>query len=267
MLLFDIGFLDIRFLDILDILIVAYFLYLFYQLLRGTIAFNIIVGVLILYVIWWVVKILDMKLLELLLGKFGAFGVIILIIIFQPEVRKFLIFLGNTTLKGRFKFLNKFFSKSFEIEKVNHNEINKIKRAIFNMAKTKTGALIVFSTYNDSIVNENNGVMLDAKISQELIESIFNKESPLHDGAMIIIGNRIHSVGTILPVSTNPEIPKKYGTRHRSAIGITEVGNSAAFIVSEETGKVSYAYGGKLETNLNEDKVFNKLLKQFNIHN
>ena len=266
MFLFDIGFINIRVLDILDILIVAYFLYVIFKLLRGTIAFNIIIGVLILYIIWWVVNLLKMQLLVLLLGKFVAFGVIILMIIFQPEVRKFLLYLGNSTLKGRFAFLNKFLSKNFQIKEADYDKINEIKRALFNMAKGKTGALIVFTTYNDSILSENNGIVLDSQISQELIESVFNKTSPLHDGAMIIIGNRISSVSTILPVSISPDIPSKYGTRHRSAIGATEIGNGSAFIVSEESGKISFAQGGKMETNLNEDQVFNKLLNQFKIN-
>jgi len=263
--LFDIGFINIRILDILDILIVAYFLYILYKLLKGTIAFNIIIGVLVFSIIWWLVNILNMQLLKFLLGKFVGFGVIILIIIFQPEIRRFLLYLGNSTLKGRFKFINKYFYQSFHKQNVNINIVKEIHQALINLAKEKTGALVVFTDFNDSIINENNGVLLDARISHELIESIFKKESPLHDGAMIIIGNRIYSVGTILPVSHNTEISSKYGTRHRAAIGMTEIGNSEVLIVSEETGEISYAKSGQLESDLNEEKVYNKILAQFKL--
>ena len=266
MFLFDIGFINIRILDILDILIVAYFLYLIYKLLKGTIAFNIIIGVLLLYVIWWIVNLLQMRLLVLLLGKFVAFGVIILIIIFQPEVRKFLLYLGNSTLKGRFTFLKKYFNKNLNIQTLNSDKINEIKRAIFDMAKSKTGALMIFTSFNDPVLTDKNGTVINGEISEELLESIFNKHTPLHDGAVIIIDEKIYKAGTILPVSSNPNIPRKYGTRHRAAIGATEIGEGAAIIVSEETGKVSYAFGGVLETDLNEDQIFNKLLKIFNIN-
>ncbi len=263
MILFDIGFINIRFLDILDILIVAYFLYLIYKLLKGTIAFNIIIGVLVFSAIWWLVNILKMQLLILLLGKFVAFGVIILIIIFQPEVRRFFLYLGNSTLKGRFKFINKLFFQKFNNQNIDLKVVKEIQTALINLASEKTGALIVFTDFNDSIINEKNGIVLDAKISHELIESIFKKDSPLHDGAMIIIGNRIYSVGTILPVSPSTDISSKYGTRHRAGIGITEIGNSSVFIVSEETGKIAFSNGGQLETNLSKEQVLERILAQF----
>jgi uncharacterized protein (TIGR00159 family) len=266
MLLFDVGFINIRFLDILDILIVAYFLYLIFKLLKGTIAFNIIIGVLLLYVIWWIVNLLQMRLLVLLLGKFVAFGVIILIIIFQPEVRKFLLYLGNSTLKGRFAFLIKYFNKNVNLTTLTSEKIDEIKKAIFSLAKSKTGALIIFTSMDDPVISDKNGIVINGEISEELLESIFDKHTPLHDGAVIVINEKIYTAGTILPVSANPSIPKKYGTRHRAAIAATEIGEGAAIIVSEETGKVSYAFGGKLESDLNQDQVFNKLLKIFNLN-
>jgi len=262
--LFDVGFINFRLLDILDILIVAYFLYLIYKLLKGTIAFNIIIGVLILYIIWWIVNILKMQLLILLLGKFVAFGFLMLIIIFQPEIRRFLIYLGNSTLKGRFKFLNKFGSK-FKLLEIDEVVGGEIKKAILDMASVKTGALIILTSFNDPIVDDGNGVVLDAKISSELIESIFNKESPLHDGAMVIVGNRIHSVGAILPVSTKKNIPSKYGTRHRSAIGFSEISNGIAIIVSEESGNISYALEGVLHTGLGGKELQDLILERHKI--
>ena len=236
--LFEIGFINIRLLDIVDILIVAYFLFLIYKLLRGTIGFNIIIGVLLLYLVWWVVNLLKMQLLIQLLGKFVAFGVIILIVIFQPEVRKFLIFIGRSTLKGRFNFLNKYFKNSFQLQSVDYDEINEIKRAIFDLAGKRVGALIVFTNSSSPLVSSRNGIYMDAKVSYELIESIFNKTSSLHDGAIIIVNGRILTASTILPVSSTTEIPNYFGTRHRAAIGATENGNSAVFVVSEETGSV-----------------------------
>lgn len=262
MYLFDIGVINIRFLDILDILIVAYFMYLIYKLLRGTIAFNIIVGVLVLSIVWWIVNVLDMKLLILLLGKVVAYGVIILIIIFQPEVRRFLLYLGNSTLKGRFKFINKFFFSSFNSNSIDLSIVEEIQTAILRMSKGKIGALIVFTDFSDPIINEKNGTVLDAKISHELIESIFNKDSPLHDGAMVISENRIYSVGTILPVSSNTDISSEFGTRHRSGIGITEIGNSVVIIVSEETGKIAFSSEGVLKTDLDENQVFELIKTQ-----
>lgn len=265
MFLFDIGFINFRLLDILDILIVAYFLYLIYKLLRGTIAFNIIIGVIVLYIVWWLVNILKMRLLILLLGKFVAFGVLILIIIFQPEVRKFLIYLGNSTLKGRFKFLNKFSTK-FKMLPVDIEFGEKIKSAMITMSKVKTGALIIITSLNDPIVDDENGTMLDAIVSKELIESIFQKDSPLHDGAMVIVGSRIYSVGSILPVSINKEIPSNYGTRHRSAIGFSEISSGIALIVSEETGGISYAYNGKLYTDINEKELLDVIMRNFQLN-
>jgi len=265
--LIEIGFLDIRILDIVDILIVAYFFYLIYKLLRGTIGFNIIIGVLLLYMIWWIVNLLKMQLLTQLLSKFVAFGVIILIIIFQPEVRKFLIYLGRSTLKGRLNFFNRYFKTSFQLEQMDYEEVNEIKRAIFDLASKKTGALILFTNTSDPLLSSKNGIVIDGKISYELIESIFNKNSSLHDGAIVIIKEKIYTASTILPVSSNPDIPNEFGTRHRAAIGATELGNSSVFVVSEEKGIVTYAYGGKWHSDLNEEQVFNYLLKIYNINN
>lgn len=265
--LIEIGFLDIRILDIIDILIVAYFFYLIYKLLRGTIGFNIIIGVLLLYVIWWLVNLLQMQLLTQILSKFVAFGVIILIIIFQPEVRKFLIYLGRSTLKGRLNFFNRYFKSSFQLEQMDYEEVNEIKRAIFDLASKKTGALILFTNTSDPLLSSKNGIVIDGRISYELIESIFNKNSSLHDGAIVIIKEKIYTASTILPVSSNPDIPNEFGTRHRAAIGATELGNSSVFVVSEEKGIVTYAYGGKWHTDLNEEQVFNYLLKIYNINN
>lgn len=261
--LIDIGFIELRLLDIVDILIVAYLMYLIYKLLRGTIAFNIFVGVLILYLVWWVVGVLEMQLLSLLLGRFVAFGVIILIIIFQPEVRRFLVFLGNSTLKGRFGFFERIFNQQSRLDALQELKINAIKKAIIQFKSKNVGALIVLMNGRDPEMFSGNGVRINSEISHELLESIFNKNSPLHDGAVVISRERIYSAGTVLPISSNPDLSKQLGLRHRSALGLSESTNTAIFIVSEERGEISYAYQGKIFRDLSEVQLLEKLTKHY----
>lgn len=261
--LIDFGLIELRLLDIVDILIVAYLMYLIYKLLRGTIAFNIFIGVLLLYLVWWVVGVLDMQLLSLLLGRFVAFGVIILIIIFQPEVRRFLVFLGNSTLKGRFGFFERLFKQQSRLDAKQEQRINEIKKAIVHFKKKKWGALIVLMNGRDPEMFSGNGVRINSEISHALLESIFNKSSPLHDGAVVISKERIFSAGTVLPISNNPDMPDQLGLRHRSAMGLTESTNTAVFVVSEERGEISYAYQGKLVRDITEDDLLQKLTKHY----
>lgn len=259
--MFEIGFLTIRLIDILDILIVGYLMYLIYKLLRGSIAFNIFIGVTLLYVVWRLVELLQMDLLSLFLGQFVSVGVILLIIIFQPEVRRFLLLLGNTTLRQRFNFLDRIFDRDTTAKIKNLSEIQAIKRAMLRMAATKTGALIVFAKDENLELFANSGTRLDAKISQPLLESIFQKESPLHDGAVVISDNKIQSASVVLPVSANPDLPKSVGLRHRSAVGVTENSSVVSFIVSEENGKISFAHEGKLQRGLTQTELADLLKK------
>ena len=261
--LIDIGFLELRLLDILDIVIVAYLMYLIYKLLRGTIAFNIFIGVVILYLVWWIVGVLEMQLLSLVLSRFVAFGVIILIIIFQPEVRRFLVFLGNSTLKGQMGFFERIFNQQSKVDVAQEQKIQQIKNAILKFAKNKTGALIVFMNGRDPEMFNNNGTRLNSEINQAILESIFNRHSPLHDGAVVISKDKIYSAGTVLPISNNPNLPKSMGLRHRSALGLTENTNLAVFVVSEENGKISYAYQSNLEKGINEEQLIEKLTKHY----
>lgn len=226
-------------------------MYKMYNLLRGTIAFNIFIGVLTLYFAWWLVERLDMNLLSLLLGKFVGFGVIILIIIFQPEVRKFLLMLGNTALRGRLNFLKSILGDKWSKDlTVDEKVVNHIVNAFEEMSEKKTGALLIFANSNISDNLGNSGVLINADISQSLLENIFYNKAPLHDGAVIISNGKIKAASVVLPVSSNDKLPKKLGLRHRAGIGMTEKTNSAAFIVSEETGKISYAFEGKLKGNI-----------------
>jgi uncharacterized protein (TIGR00159 family) len=261
---FEIGFLPIRIWDILDILIVGYLIYQIYKLLRGSVAFNIFIGVILIYVLSWLVKMLEMDLLSSLLGQFVSVGVLMLLIIFQPEVRRFLLILGNNTLRQRSNFFNRLLSGKlniFESDVLSQNA-EAINKAILRMSRTKTGALIVFANNLNLEYFSNSGVVLNAKISQPLIESIFNKESPLHDGAVIISDNKIHSASCVLPLSSNPDLPKSAGLRHRAAVGVTENSNVSAFIVSEESGAISYAVHGKLARKISEKRLKELLIKQ-----
>jgi uncharacterized protein (TIGR00159 family) len=261
--MFEIGFLTIRFIDILDILIVGYLIYLIYKLLKGSIAFNIFIGVTLLYVVWRLVELLQMDLLSLFLGQFVSVGVILLIIIFQPEVRRFLLLLGNTTLRQRLNFLERIFDRKSEQKRMYVAEIQAVKKAIVRMARNKTGALIVITKDLNLELFAGSGTQLDAKISQPLIESIFQKESPLHDGAVVIAHNRIRAASVILPVSANPDLPKSVGLRHRSAVGVTENTNVVSFVVSEENGKISFAHEGKLERGITQIELTNLLQQYF----
>ena len=249
----NIGALDIRLLDVVDILVVAYLMYFVYKLVRGTVAFNIFIGVVLLYVTYLLVEALDMRLLSLLLGSVVAFGVIILIIIFQPEVREFLLVLGNNTLKGRFKFLDTLFGKQV-IDGEKAQTIKSIQDALLMLSKTKTGALIVVS--NGSQLNlEQSGVVLNANLSSSLLQNIFFKNAPLHDGAVLIHNNMIKAASCILPLSKNKALGKKLGLRHRAALGITESNNVFAIVVSEETGEFAIAEHGAFKLDLSLDQL------------
>ena len=262
--LFNIGFLPVRIWDILDILIVGYLMFQIYRLLRGNIAFNIFIGVLTLYVIWWLVNQLEMDLLSAVLDQFVSVGVIIIIIIFQPEVRRFLLFLGNSTLRQRSNFVGRILDRNLENSEQRVQHMQSIKAAILRMGRHKTGALIVLTKKSslDGLISA--GVTMDASISESLIESVFAKDSPLHDAAMVISNGRIKAASCILPVSENPNLHKSAGLRHRAAVGISERARVAAFIVSEETGGVAYAYGGKLERKLSDQRLTDLLNIHFN---
>lgn len=259
----EIGFLEISIWDILDILIVGYLIFQIYRLLRGTMAFNIVIGVMALYAVWWLVGQLEMGLLSSILNQFVSVGVIMLLIIFQPEVRRFLLFVGNTTLKGRFSFWRQVLSNNAQVNEQVEREVEAILKAMVRMGKSKTGALIVFANNANAQALAETGTLIDAKISQPLLESIFHKESPLHDGAVLINNNKILAASCILPVSYRKDIPKSAGLRHRAAIGVTEGASNAAFIVSEESGKLSYAYQGNLVRGTSQKDLKEKLLKHF----
>jgi diadenylate cyclase len=262
-LLFKIGFLTISIWDVLDILIVGYLFFVLYKLSKGSLAFNILIGAVILTVIYWLVNAAEMSLLSGILGGLANFGFIVLIVVFQPEIRRFLIFLGRNFLKGRSSILKQilgigdFDNYEHSLDKI----INKVINASEKLASTKTGALIVF-TENPTLYGlDESGVLLDSNISSRLMESIFHKESPLHDGAMVISNYKIYSAGSVLPVSDSKELPDNAGLRHRAAVGITEKSDAFVIIVSEETGKISTAKGGKLYYHIDQSKLHEALQK------
>ena len=237
-------FLEIGLIELIDIALVAILIYQLYKLVRGTVAINIFIGLAAIYLLWKIVDAFNFQLLSEILGQFIGVGVIILVIVFQQELRKFLMFIGKGKLiknKGIFKF-------NFKVEHENNLNTSAIAKACEDMAKTKTGAIMVITQMDDLAVFAETGVAMNAEISIPMIESIFYKNSPLHDGAVIIRDNKIISARCVLPVSNSDDFPGNLGMRHRAAVGITEESDAVTVIVSEETGGISYVKDGELFT-------------------
>jgi diadenylate cyclase len=252
--IFKIGFLSVRLLDILDILIVAFLLYKLYQLLKGGVAINIFIGLLSIYLLWWLfVKVLNMQMLGTILGQFVGVGVIALIIVFQQEVRRFLIVLGTNSFIARNSFTKQILPWNWQMAGTTKTTgFGPVIKACRSMSKTKTGAIIVIAKSSELRFYSNTGDVMDAVISKRLIESIFFKNSPLHDGAIIISGNKIRAARCVLPVTENTDLPARLGMRHRAAIGITEHSDAIAIVVSEETGEISVAKEGQIRTDVSD---------------
>jgi uncharacterized protein (TIGR00159 family) len=242
------AFITLGFFDIIDILLVAFLLYQVYMLIKGTVAINIFVGLSLFYLMWLLVLALNMQLLSSILGKFIGVGVIALIIVFQQEIRRFLLLLGSKyDVSQRFN-LNKLFS--LDDSGVREKEIVSIVGACEHMAKTKTGALIVIGKNTDLQSYAETGQILRARVSKSLLETVFFKNSPLHDGAVIFVNNRLLAARCILPVTDNTNIPGSLGLRHRAAIGMSQATDSHVIVVSEETGNISYVMGGKIKVRI-----------------
>jgi len=234
-----------------------------YNLVKGTIAFNIFLGALLFYVVYLLVDFLEMNLLSSLIGSVVTYGVIILIILFTSEIRKFLLLLGDTTLKGRLKFVDRLFGKEKDIiSELSDSVAEVISEAIFHLSNTKTGALVVM-TLEDIQGITKTGTRINANISAMLLESIFFKNSPLHDGAVLVKRDIIMAASCILPVSKNSSIPKDLGLRHRAALGITETTETLAIVVSEETGEVSIARRGAIERNIDAPRLNKEISNYF----
>jgi diadenylate cyclase len=253
LLLFLNGIFKISIIDVIDVILFAFLLYEMYNLVKGTAAIRIFIGIITVYLLWRIVKALHMELLSEILGQFISVGFIALIVVFQPEIRQFLLALGNTriikTSRKRLLFWK------FRIENPFNFHVDTIVKACKKMADTNTGALIVIARLNELENYVETGQVVDARISEFLLETIFFKNSPLHDGAVIIAGGMIRAARCILPLGTNPSIPEYCGLRHRAAVGITERSDSLAIIVSEERGVISYCIDGQLTVNVTPSQL------------
>lgn len=229
------SFLDIRFVDVVDILLCAYIMFLIYRLIKGTVAVNIIMSILGIVVLWLIVRALKMSMMTAIFDSFINIGLLALIVIFQQEVRRFLVMAST-----RYDLMKRFGLEKIFIKDEKLPYIDVIINACDNMSKSKTGALIILSRKVGLKEYINTGIEINSSYSQQLIETIFFKNTPLHDGAMIADKRTIQAAACILPVSQNMDIPKNFGLRHRSALGITEATDAIAIVVSEETGKITY---------------------------
>lgn len=235
-------FIHIRFLDVLDVLLVAFLMFQLYNFTRGTAAMRILIGIVSLYLIWLLVKAMKMELVATILGQVMGVGMIALIIVFQQEVRRFLLILGNRYFKNN--KLNSLFKTGLNFG-ANAKNIETIASACKDLSEEKTGALIVISKTANLRSFAEQGEIINADISSALIKSIFFKDNILHDGAVLIEHNRIIAAKCILPVSDSPEIPKSYGLRHRAALGMTESTDTVVIVVSEQTGNIVIISDGK----------------------
>ncbi len=246
-------FITIGIFDIIDILLVAFLLYQLYMLIRGTVAINIFVGLFLFYLMWLLVRALNMQLLSSILGQFIGVGVIALLIVFQQEIRKFLLMVGS---RYNFNQNIKFFRwLSFDEKSFKEKEIDSIVTACIHMSETKTGALIVITKQTKLDSYAATGKIINSRISGTLLETIFFKNSPLHDGAVIIAGNKILAARCILPVTDNRNIPGSLGLRHRAAIGMSQNTDAHIITVSEETGNISYVKGGNIKVRITAEEL------------
>ncbi len=251
------AFITIRVLDLIDIVLVAILLYQTYRLIKGTVAMNILAGIFLVYLVWLVVKALNMELISTILGQFMAVGVIALIIVFQQEIRRFLLILGTRYRSSQGLFPEWFFSFNDQGEET--VPLKPILEAAERLSKTKTGALIAIARQSELKAIQETGDQINADISSRLLESIFFKNNPLHDGAVIIIHNKIVAARCILPTTENIYLPANFGMRHRAALGMSEKNDSLVILVSEETGKIGYAVEGEIYTGLTLQELSQRL--------
>ena len=253
---FKIGFLEVRLIDLIDILLVAILLYQVYKLLKGSVAVRVLLGFLSLYLIYLIVRAAQMDMIAGILGQFMGVGVLAAIILFSQEIRKFLLILGKTTFRqdGLWQSIM-IWRKKDPGDRLNFSPVIEAAKAL---SASNTGALMVFSRNSELKFYADSGDLLEAFISKRLLISIFNKYSPLHDGAVIIYRNKIKAARCILPVSER-DIPAHFGMRHRAALGMSEATDSLTLIISEETGQMSLAQNGKVDTNLAAPEVRKRL--------
>lgn len=236
-------FWDFTLIDFIDVFLVAILLYYIYKLVKGTVAINIFIGIIIIYSVWKLTDFLNMQMLHNIFDGFMKVGIIALIVVFQPEIRKFLLMVGSTNLSGKRKLFSKMKFLKTDVE--TETNIDAIIAACNKMGASKTGALIVLERNNNLDFLTSTGDEMNISVTQPIIESIFFKNSPLHDGAIIIENNIVKATRVILPVNNEKNIPQRFGLRHRAAVGITEKTDAIAIVVSEETGQISYIKNGE----------------------
>lgn len=256
------AFINIGILDIVDIFVVAFLMYQAYLLIRGTNAINIFIGIAAIYLLWLIVRALNMQMLSTILGQIIGVGVIALIIVFQQEIRRFLLVMGS-----------RYFSKkNFSIEKIllgKHKNIHRVDYEplvdlCFDFSRQKTGALIVLGRKTDLNIFAETGDILNSNLSPRLIESIFYKQGPLHDGAILIKDETIIAARCVLPISDKRNLPPWMGMRHKAALGMSENSDAIVLIISEEKGFVSLAVEGNIERNLTKKRLLERLEVELN---
>jgi len=258
--LFKVGFLNVGWVDVIDIALVSFLLYQVYKLMKGSVAVRIFLGFLSLYLLFLVTNASGMELFSAILGQFMGVGVLAVIILFQQEIRKFLLMIGKSTTFSRENILKSFnwkrgASLAFDVTSV--------IEAVKSFSGSNTGALIVFSKNSPLKFYAESGDILNAEISKRLLLAIFNKSSPLHDGAVIVYDGKIKAARCILPVSENDNLPAQFGLRHRAAVGMSEVTDTLVLVVSEETGQTSTTRNGEIVHNLSSQELTRKISEYF----
>ena len=257
MYLIQIGFLDVRLVDLFDIAAVSFLLFQVYKLMRGSVAVRIFLGFLFLYLIYLLVRAIDMDLLSSILDQFMGVGVIAVIILFQQEIRKFLLMLGKTPIFNRESIFKGFWGHDENIEE----KVKQVVEAAKSMGGANTGALIVYSRDTELKFYAESGDVINADLSKRLLLSIFNKYSPLHDGAVIIHNNKIVAARCVLPVTEKEDLPAQFGMRHRAAVGMSEATDTLVLVVSEETGQMSITQNGTIYHNLSGHEMTEKIMQ------
>jgi diadenylate cyclase len=258
MLLFRVGFLDIGWLDLLDIGLVALLIYRVYALVRGSVASRVFVGYLLTYFVYLIVKALGLELLSSLLGAFISVGALALIVIFQQEIRRFLLLIGRSTNMANNPYLRRVLLRQTPTADV-RTPLGPILAACKTLSDEQAGGLIVLARHNDMDKVVATGEALDAVVSRSLLLALFSRQSPLHDGAIVIADGRILAARCILPVSDDESLPPALGFRHRAAVGMSEATDAAVIVISEETGRLSLAINGKLTVGVSVATLENRL--------
>ncbi|PCJ94451.1 MAG: TIGR00159 family protein [Flavobacteriaceae bacterium] len=252
------NFLEFKITDIIDIILVAVLLYYIYKLVRGTVAINIFIGIVIVWAFWKLTALLEMKMISSMVGGFMSVGLIALIVVFQQEIRRFLLMIGSTNFASKRNFVRRFKFLKQEV-RLTKTDVNAVLAACVKMSTTKTGAIIIIEKNNSLDFIKSTGDRMNIEITQPIIESIFYKNSPLHDGAAIIVDNYIVATRVVLPVSNERNIPLRFGLRHRAAVAITEKTDALAIVASEETGLISYLKNGEFVLYENMDELVNMI--------